>query len=295
MSPVAVSADRRFHRAHVKPARKRGRFRRFIRPFAKYAAILAVLFAAVYRGVTVLAGAPLLQIDDIVVLGNHRLPKTDVLAALDGLRGENIVWADLDQWRDRVLASPWVRGATFRRSLPSTIEVEVAERVPIGIGRLRGRLFLVDERGLVIDEYGPQYADLDLPIIDGLDARSGADAQSDGQRAELAGRLLVALRGKPNIAARLSQVDVTDPHNASVILNGDRAVIYVGDDRFLARLESYLELAQALRDRVADIDYVDLRFDERIYVRPAGKAGKTAAVRAESDAARSAAPGARKR
>jgi hypothetical protein len=37
-------------------------------------------------------------------------------------------------------------------------------------------------------------------------------------------------------------------------------VIYVGDDRFLTRIESYLDLASALRARVADIDYVDLRF-----------------------------------
>ena len=40
--------------------------------------------------------------------------------------------------------------------------------------------------------------------------------------------------------------------------------------RFLQRLESYLELSTTLRQRVADIDYVDLRFDDRIYVRPAG-------------------------
>src|SRR5262249_56571485 len=32
---------------------------------------------------------------------------------------------------------------------------------------------------------------------------------------------------------------------------------------------SYLDLAPTLRERVADIDYVDLRFDDRIYVRPA--------------------------
>ena len=70
-----------------------------------------------------------------------------MLATLDGLRGENIVRADLDEWRERLLTSPWVRDATFRRSLPSTVEVAVVEREPIGIGRLKGRLFLVDERG----------------------------------------------------------------------------------------------------------------------------------------------------
>jgi cell division septal protein FtsQ len=45
-------------------------------------------------------------------------------------------------------------------------------------------------------------------------------------------------------------------------------MIQLGEDQFLARLQSYLDLAPTLRQRVADIDYVDLRFDDRIYVRP---------------------------
>jgi cell division septal protein FtsQ len=86
---------------------------------------------------------------------------------------------------------------------------------------------------------------------------------------------------KPALAKRISQIDVSDLHNATVILSGDPAVLYVGDDRFLPRLESYEELAKALRDRVPDIDYVDLRFDNRIYVRPVpakgGSAGRQSA------------------
>ena len=70
------------------------------------------------------------------------------------------------------------------------------------------------------------------------------------------------------MARQLSQVDVSDLHNASVILNGDPAMLQLGEDQFLARLQSYIDLAPTLRERVADIDYVDLRFDDRIYVRP---------------------------
>src|SRR5262245_32659288 len=201
------------------------------------------------------------------------------------MRGENIVLSDLDTWRERLVTSPWVRDATFRRSLPSTVEVRVAEREPVGIGRLKGQLFLVDERGAVIDAYGPQYADLDLPIIDGLTTGPNR-GEADIDRGELAARVIQALKAKPSIARRVSQVDVTDQHNAAVILNGDQAVIYVGDDRFLPRIQSYLDLAAALRARVADIDYVDLRFDDRIYVRPSAK-GKAAADR-RSDAKRQA-------
>ena len=51
------------------------------------------------------------------------------------------------------------------------------------------------------------------------------------------------------------------------LFSDDPAVIHLGDQQFLPRLQSYLELAPALRERVTDIDYVDLRFDGRIYVR----------------------------
>jgi cell division septal protein FtsQ len=182
------------------------------------------------------------------------------------------VWTNLESWRRRLLASPWVRDAALRRSLPSTVEIMIAERQPIGVGRLNGEMYLVDESGIVIDRFGPQYADLDLPIIDGLSASpSDSDSMTDQARADLAARVIDALRPRPEIARRLSQIDVTDLHNAAVILTGDRAVIHLGDERFLQRLQAYLELSGALRDRVPEIDAVDLRFEDRIYVRPAGK------------------------
>jgi cell division protein FtsQ len=258
----------------VKPSRRRGRIRGLAWPALKAAAIVFFTLAVVYRGGALVAHAHVLEIDRIVISGNGRVSSAEVLSTLNGLRGENIVWTDLDAWRTRLLTSPWIRDAAFRRSLPSTIEVTVSEREPIGVGRVKGQLYVVDERGAIIDEYGPEYGDLDLPIIDGLSARAGVPSETDDDRGALAARLLASMHAKPAIARRVSQVDVTDLHNASVIVTGDPAVIYLGDERFLQRLESYLGLASALRERVSEIDYVDLRFDDRIYVRPVGDGRK---------------------
>ena len=142
--------------------------------------------------------------------GNERLSTGEVLAVLDGMRGQNLIWTDLDRWRQRLLSSPWVRDAALRRSLPSTVEVVVSERQPIGIGRINGQMYLVDERGVIIDEFGPQYAEFDLPIIDGLRASphddgtiptcpGGSGGAGDGARVQAANR---------TIARRLSQMDV---------------------------------------------------------------------------------------
>lgn len=271
MSTVAAQTDRRFRRSHVKPARKRGIARALVRPLLVWGLLGPALAYGAYRTSAVAAQARVLEVDRILVHGNERLSKGEVLAVLSGLRGQNLIWTDLDVWRRRLLASPWVRDAALRRSLPSTVDVVISERQPMGIGRVKGELYLVDERGVIIDQYGPHYADLDLPIVDGLAAAPGDGSMTDEARAELAARVIAAVKSQPAIARRLSQIDVTDLHNASVILNEDPAVIQLGEDQFLARLQSYLELAPTLRERIAQIDSVDLRFDERIYVRPAGK------------------------
>lgn len=283
MSAVAAPSDRRFRRAHLKPGRRRRAWRALVRPVFKYGVLGALLAYGVYRISAVAAYAHVLRIGRIDIVGNQRLSKGEVMAVLNGMQGESILWTDLDVWRRRLLASPWVRDAALRRSLPSTVEVVVSERQPIGIGRVNGEMYLVDARGVLIDQYGPQYSDLDLPIVDGL-ASTGNNAKSpsapetmtDDARAELAARVIAALKSKPAVARRLSQVDVSDLHNASVILTGDAAVIHIGEDQFLARIESYLELASAVHERVAEIDYVDLRFDDRIYVRPVAKAAPEA-------------------
>lgn len=274
MSPVAAPADRRFRRAHVKPSRKRRRWKTLASPLARNGALALVVLFSVYRLATVATHAHVLEIDRITIRGTDRLSRGEVLAVLNGLRGESLIWTDLDAWRRRLLASPWVRDAALRRTLPSTVDVVISERQPIGIGRLNGDMYLVDDRGIVIDQFGPQYADLDLPIIDGLSAAESGDAMTDQARADLAVRVIASLRPNSAISRRLSQIDVSDRHNAAVILTGDSAVIHLGEDQFLPRLQSYLELSSALHDRVPDIDYVDLRFDERIYVRPAHRTAK---------------------
>jgi cell division septal protein FtsQ len=284
VSHVAIPTDRRFRRARVKPARPRRNVSIVIGRTLRFG-LIAALLLGVYRGAIVTAQSHMLQIERIVVHGNERLSSGEVLAVLDGLRGQSLVWADLDVWRRRLLSSPWVRDADLRRSLPSTVDVAVSERRPIGIGRVDGQMYLFDEHGVIIDEYGPHYSEFNLPIIDGLSA-TGAGTMTDPVRAELAARVMESLRPKPEIAQLVSQVNVRDLHNAAVILNGDPAVIQLGDQQFLPRLQSYLELAAALREHVSSIDYVDLRIDGRIYVRPARQT-----ERAESPPTEASGPG----
>ena len=267
---VRAPAAKNFRRARMKPARRKGwRTRLGWRQIARVAAALVALYA-VYRGFDLVVNASPIQVSRLIVRGNVRLSSGEVEALTEGLRGSSILLADLDAYREKLLESPWVADVAMHRVLPATVEVFISERRPAGLCRLGDDLFLVDREGVVIDQFGPRYAEFDLPIIDGLvRAPDAAKPTIDPARAELAARVIESLAGRRSLATRISQIDVRNIHDAVVLLDDDPALLHVGEDRFLERLLAYLDLAPALRERVPEIDYVDLRIEERIYVRPA--------------------------
>jgi cell division protein FtsQ len=264
---VSIASDKRFRRAHVAPARRASRSARLA--MARHVLTVIAIVVAIYQASETILTSGALAVRHISIDGNVRMSRGEIAGVLEDLDGANILTVDLEAWRQRLRRSPWVADAHVRRIFPSTVRVVVEEREPIGIGRLGSELFLVDRTGTIIDEFGPGYASFDLPVIDGLASGArGGRTLVDPARAALVSRLLRALEPSPHLIRRVSQIDVTDLRDAAVILDGDPAVVRLGHEQFAERLQSYVDVADALRDRVDDIDYVDLRFGEHVYVRP---------------------------
>lgn len=274
---VAVPPDKRFRRSELRPDRRR--LGRTIVRIARWVVPgLAGLAAAVWL-VDALLHATALTVKHVSVSGNVRLASADVQALVDDIRGENIFQVDFEKYRRRVMDSPWVADVTLGRVLPATVEVRVVERVPLAVARLDQQLFLIDSAGVIIDEYSSQYRDFDLPIIDGL--VSSASASTDGplidrERVSLTHALLNALAVRPDLRRRLSQVDASNAHDAVVMFDSEAAWLHLGESRFVERLTTYLELAPTLAERFQDIDYVDLRFDDRVFVHSRGRTDQAA-------------------
>src|SRR5439155_26576176 len=149
LMPVTAPADRRFRRAHLKPGRKRAGWTGWRWRAAALAVLLGVAGYATHRALVGIAEMPVFRVQRIVIHGNRRLSNGEVLALLDGLRGQSLLAVDLGHWRAAVLSSPWVADALLRPTLPSTVDVSVQERHPLGIGRISGALYLIDDNGLV--------------------------------------------------------------------------------------------------------------------------------------------------
>ncbi len=267
---IAAPADRRFHRAGLRPEQRR--VGRTILRAAKWVAGLAVVVGGGFWLTDVVLHARMLTVQHVRVRGNVRLSEGDVRSLLDGIRGEHIFRVDFEPYRQRVLDSPWVSTVSLSRVLPSTIDVRVTERTPMAVARVGQQLFLVDDAGVIIDEYGSAYRDLDLPIVDGLvSSPAGKGPLVDRERVAVTAAFLAALTERPDLLRRLSQVDVTNAHDIIVMFDHDPVWLHLGDDRFVERVNRYLELVPTLQERFLDIDYVDLRFGERVFVRSRGR------------------------
>lgn len=268
-TPAGVRAppDRRFRRPDIRPGRRR-RASALVR-FAVRVVLPTLLLAlgTAWAGARVL-GSPLLDVDHIAVRGTSRLSQAEVERLLEGVRGANVLAVDLEACRSRLLGSPWVADATVVRVLPSTIELRIVERRPMAVARLAGQLYLIDDAGVIIDAYGPAYDEFNLPIVDGLvEAAPKGQYVASPERVRLAAAFLAALGEADDLRETLSQVDVSNPHDVAVLLDGDPAWLHLGEEGFVDRLRFYLEMAPSLHERLPDLDYVDLRFGERVVAR----------------------------
>lgn len=271
---VTAPADKRFRRAQVKPSTRPRRTGPS--PWWRVAALLIAAAGVVTVVAWTVASArtsPWLRVQDIRVAGTHRMSEGDVLGVLDELRGRHMFDVDLSEWQDRLQALPWVHDATLRRELPSTIAVRIIERVPMATARLGSTLYLVDIDGMIIDEYGPAYAAFNLPIVEGLSTPGHTTLTIEQGRLALAGRVLGSFGTQPVLARQVSQIDVSDADNVVVWLNGDPTALHLGREQFAARVQQYLDLGATMRERLSSgLEYVDLRFPDRLYVKPVRQA-----------------------
>jgi cell division protein FtsQ len=263
---AASVADKRFRRPDVRPGRNR-RFSQRLMRIVGTALVLAVLVAVGALVSTKLVGARVLAVDRVVFHGNHRLAQTALDDARDSVRGQSLLLVDLEQFKSSLLASPWVASVTVRRMLPSTLEVSIVEREPVAIARLGQQLYLVDDSGIIMSRYGPEHADFDLPIVDGMAGADAKGASIDPARAQLVSRFLASLVTRPELRRSISQVDVSRDDNLAVLLDGDATLLYLGTDQFVDRLRTYLEIRSTLVERMHEVDSVDLRYGQRVIVK----------------------------
>jgi cell division septal protein FtsQ len=120
---------------------------------------------------------------------------------------------------------------------------------------------MIDEEGVGLERLAAR-EDADLPLL--LDSSIFQDHYQE--KISLAWRCLSALR--PEQRREIDALDLSMNHCVSAFLRGLATRFILGDERFSERLSFIRSCLSELESQNGPLEYVDLRFDDRIIFRP---------------------------
>ncbi len=239
---------------------RRDRVRRFV-TMTVFVLVIGGIAAALRLGYWYLTTAPRFATNIVKITGNRHASSDQLLTLVGGPRPGNVFTLDLPAIQARVMEHSWVREASVSRVLPGTLEVRIVERMPVAVAVTAKGPWLVDSEGVRVSPYGAEHAEFDLPFISGLKEGPEDDLLALGLRA-----LAAIGAAEPATVGRISEIDCAHESVRLIFMDGTPALI-VGSEQFVERMEFYWRIAPSLRDRFARIDYVDLRFTPRVYIK----------------------------
>ena len=194
-------------------------------------------------------------------------PEDELRRSLSRYTGRNLFRIDPERLGRDLESRRWVKRAVVKRVLPDGVFCAVQERVPRGLALLRDRVWLVDEEGVAIDPYGgPTQQRYSFPILVGIDAGSPERARAQIQRGV---QLVAYLQAEqPEMAREVSEVDLSRDDRLDLRMNQGGPVVRLNPRDCGANLDRYLTLRNFLATDFGGGAYVDLRFKDRIALRP---------------------------
>jgi hypothetical protein len=214
--------------------------------------------ALVWAAWTGISSTRLFAIENVEVTGVQRLTAADVIAQAAVPDGASLLNIDADALEGRLLANPWIEEVRLSRRIPSTLRVEVQERVPVAVVDSGLTLWFVDATARVVAESTPESA-TPLPVIrDVPDFVAEPGEASDSEVLRNALRVLSGMN--PDLIATVTAVSAPALVETALLTSGN-VEIMIGE---AVRLEEKsLLVADILREQGAQVVFIDVRSVER--------------------------------
>ena len=195
----------------------------------------------------------------VEVSGAAHTSREALQAVTSGFVGVNLFKIDIARVQAELRALPWVNRIEIEKKLPDTLRIRVTERTPWALVQNGGGLRYSDENGATFAPLSPFVGDPDLPLIV---ANNHADVQRCVQ-------LIRDLHQRdPLLYSRISAVRPIAPHAFAVFDRDLGTVVYADAENLSTRWRTLYAVANAERFQRGAIEYADLRFADRIILKP---------------------------
>lgn len=218
-----------------------------------------------FAGGTIALRSPIFEVRRVEVRGNGRLGPGEVRDLVGHTRGRNLWLLPLDELARSVASHPWVARAELRRDLPSTLVVEIEERLPVAWVSDPGGGAAVAADGIVVERRSDGAGLVSLGVVEDLEepgTRTGAPRHSLRVVASLPPRIrrevaAVALRGEGVILR----------------LRSGARILYGLPESLPAKRATLVALLDWIDENEVPAGVVDLRAPATPAIRPASSGG----------------------
>jgi cell division protein FtsQ len=204
-------------------------------------------------------------VKSIEVVGAVHTPKGALELVTGRYVGLNLFKIDIARVRHDLGGLGWVSGIDIEKKLPDTLRIKITERKPVALVRAGERLLYVDKEGAAFAELSPRVGNDDLPVI--------TDAYGPELTRSVA--LLCALQERDrDLYVRISEVWPIPPRGFALYDRDLGAVVYANAEDLSAKYRNLHAVLEA--EHHPEIEYADLRFADRVVIKPVSQENRHA-------------------
>jgi len=202
--------------------------------------------------------ASLFTIKHILISGNHYMTEDDIKKALV-VNGESLLRLSFDELERRAGNVHWIRKVSFRKEFPNTLLMRVEEATPKALLRINSHLFIIDSNGRILEEIQDKDTYF-LPVIVEVDPKKDRGGILEALK-------LIDAMTEQNILPNKGAIEIMLT-SYGIDMNIDGEFVKVGYGGYKDKINKWKELEPEIRKKNIDVEYVDLRFKNKVIIKP---------------------------
>ena len=190
------------------------------------------------------------QIKNVIIEGSEKSNISEIENNVTEFKG-NLIGLNFNSIKEIVESSEWVKRASIKKVLPSTLKINVTENDPYAIYFQEGKSFLIDLDGSIITEINLNNYEDDLLFVRGENSP------------ELLEQLIRDISITfPNLTQTLEEVEFIEKRRWNLKLN-NKLLVKLPDEKIQQSLKNLKQLFEEQEVMESNIIEIDLRIQGR--------------------------------
>ena len=190
------------------------------------------------------------QIKNVIIEGSEKSNISEIENNVIEFKG-NLIGLNFNSIKEIVESSEWVKRASIKKVLPSTLKINVTENDPYAIYFQEGKSFLIDLDGSIITEINLNNYEDDLLFVRGENSPELLE--------QLIRDISIAF---PNLTQTLEEVEFIEKRRWNLKLN-NKLLVKLPDENIQQSLKNLKQLFEEQEVMESNIIEIDLRIQGR--------------------------------